>query len=53
MSKLTEKITQAIVILADLKIEVDLLERDLKLAQEQNLDLRRRLKKLQPVGRSE
>lgn len=53
MSKLTGKIAKIVVELADFSIAMDHLERDLKFAQEQNLELRRRLKKLKPVGGSE
>lgn len=51
--KLSQQITDIIVHLADLKLSIELLERDDALITEQNLDLRKRLKKMQPVGRNE
>ena len=51
--KISQQIADIAVHLADLKLSIELLERDNALIAEQNLDLRKRLKKAQPVGRSE
>jgi hypothetical protein len=50
---LIKEITGAIAILAELKTGIDLLRRERDILANQNTDLRRKLKKLQPVGRNE